>query len=166
VIRARQGDTTAFERLAMRHMTDLYRMATAMVGAADARDVTQEALIAAWRELPRLRDPDRFVPWLRRILLNRCRNQLRSRSRRPTQNLLEDAPGHGSDLADADRRMAVEDALVGLPMAQRAVIVLHYLVGLPLREVAETLAIPEGTVKSRLNAALVALRGQLEEVPP
>lgn len=149
----------------MRHMTDLYRMATAMVGAADARDVTQETLIAAWRELPRLRNPDRFVPWLRRILMNRCRNQLRSRSRRPTQNLLEDAPSHRSDLADADRRMAVEDALGVLPVAQRAVIVLHYLVGLPLREVAETLAIPEGTVKSRLSVALVALRGQLEEAP-
>jgi RNA polymerase sigma factor (sigma-70 family) len=165
VIRARQGDSTAFERLAMRHMTDLYRMATAMVGAADARDVTQETLIAAWRELPRLRNPDRFVPWLRRILVNRCQNQMRSRSRRPTQNLLEDAPSNRSDLVDADRRMAVEDALGVLPMAQRAVIVLHYLVGLPLREVAETLAIPEGTVKSRLNVALVALRGQLEEAP-
>ncbi len=165
MIRARQGDTTAFERLALRHMTDLYRMATAIVGAADARDVTQETLIAAWRELPRLRDPERFVPWLRRILMNRCRNQLRSRSRRPAQNLLETALAHRSELADADRHLVVEDALGVLPMAQRAVIVLHYLVGLPLREVAETLRVPEGTVKSRLNAGLAALRVHLQEVP-
>jgi RNA polymerase sigma-70 factor (ECF subfamily) len=165
VLRARQGDSTAFERLAARQMTDLYRIATAIVGAPDARDVTQEALVAAWRELPRLREAERFVPWLRRILVNRCRNQLRTRGRHPAVNLLEAAPSGRSELADADRRLDVADALGVLPVAQRAVVVLHYLVGLPLRDVAETLGVPEGTAKSRLNAALRTLRAELAEVP-
>ena len=165
MIRARQGDIAAFERLAERHMTDLYRLATALVGAADARDLTQETLVAAWRELPRLRDPERFLPWLRRIAVNRCRNHLRSRSRHPAENLLEAVPSGRSELADADRRLDMADALGVLPVGQRAVVVLHYLVGLPLREVAETLGVPEGTAKSRLNAALTTLRNELAEVP-
>jgi RNA polymerase sigma-70 factor, ECF subfamily len=168
VTRARQGDSTAFEQLAMHHVTNLYRIATAMVGAADARDVTQETLVAAWRQLPRLRDDARFDQWLRQICVNRCRNELRRRARHPeTNNLLPDAletdGAPSSDPALVDRRLAVSDALGLLPPTQRAVVVLHYLVGLPLREVAVTLSIPEGTVKSRLNAALAHLRAEFPE---
>jgi RNA polymerase sigma-70 factor (ECF subfamily) len=168
VTRARQGDSTAFEQLAMQHVTNLYRIATAMVGAADARDVTQETLVAAWRQLPRLRDDGRFEPWLRQICVNRCRNELRRRARHPeTNNLLADAfETHRASSADPsalDRRLAVSDALAVLPPTQRAVVVLHYFVGLPLREVAGTLAIPEGTVKSRLGAALTQLRAAFPE---
>jgi RNA polymerase sigma-70 factor (ECF subfamily) len=168
VTRARQGDSTAFEQLAMQHVTNLYRIATAMVGAADARDVTQETLVSAWRELPRLRDDARFEPWLRQICVNRCRNELRRRARHPeSTNLLADgfetSGGASTDPAATDRHLAVSDVLAVLPATQRAVVVLHYLVGLPLREVATTLAIPEGTVKSRLNAALVAMRAEFPE---
>ncbi len=152
----------------MQHVTNLYRIATAMVGAADARDVTQETLVAAWRQLPRLRDDARFEPWLRQICVNRCRNELRRRARHPeTNNLLADAfetDGTSSvDPSAVDRRLAVSDALGVLPATQRAVIVLHYLADLPLREVAATLSIPEGTVKSRLNAALTQLRAEFPE---
>ncbi len=152
----------------MHHVTNLYRIATAMVGAADAHDVTQETLVAAWRQLPRLRDSARFEAWLRQICVNRCRNELRRRARHPeSTNLLADGfeadGGSSTDPASVDRRLAVSDALGVLPATQRAVIVLHYLVGLPLREVAATLAIPEGTVKSRLNAALVQLRAEFPE---
>lgn len=146
-------------------MTDIYRLATAMVGAGDARDVTQDALVAAWRELPRLREVDRFLPWLRRIAVNRCRNHLRSRARHRAENLLETVPSGASDLADADRRLDVADALGVLSADHRAVVVLHYLVGLTGREIGETLGIPEGTVRSRLNAALTILRTRLAEVP-
>jgi RNA polymerase sigma-70 factor, ECF subfamily len=158
VIRARQGDTNAFDELAMRHITDLYRMATAMVGHADAADLTQEAMLAAWRELPRLRDPAKFGIWVRRILMNRCRNALRTRSRHPTSELSSEMPVTRHEIGDAERRVGIEDALATLTDLQRAVVVLHYLADLPLAAVAEILTIPEGTAKSRLHQALVALR--------
>lgn len=152
----------------MQHVTNLYRIATAMVGLADARDMTQETLVTAWRQLPRLRDDDRFAAWLRQICVNRCRNELRRRARHPeTNNLLADVfetdGAASADSAAVDRRLAVSDALSALTPEQRAVVVLHYLVDLPLREVAATLSIPEGTAKSRLNAALGALRAQFSE---
>lgn len=166
MIRARQGDATAFDELAMRHLTDLYRMATAMVGKADAGDLTQEALLAAWRDLPRLRDPARFGPWLRRILMNRCRNALRSRARYVTAELSPEMGDGKYEIADAERRMGVEDGLATLTDLQRGVVVLHYLVGLSLADVADTLGIPEGTAKSRLHQALTALRAHFGEDAP
>jgi RNA polymerase sigma-70 factor (ECF subfamily) len=167
VIRARGGDANAFDELAMRHMTDLYRMATAMVGQADAGDLTQEAMLAAWRDLPRLRDPGRFGPWLRRILMNRCRNVLRSRARQGvTAELSPEMGDRRSEIADAERRMGVQDALSTLTDLQRGVVVLHYLAGLSLADVADTLGIPEGTAKSRLHQALMALRTHFAEDAP
>lgn len=166
MIRARQGDANAFDELAMRHLTDLYRMATAMVGKADAGDLTQEALLAAWRDLPRLRDPARFSPWLRRILMNRCRNALRSRARHVTAELSPEMGDGRSEIADAERRIGVEDGLATLTDLQRGVVVLHYLVGLSLADVADTLGIPEGTAKSRLHQALTALRAYFGEDAP
>lgn len=152
----------------MQHVTNLYRIATAMVGPADARDMTQETLVAAWRQMPRLRDDAKFGAWIRQICVNRCRNELRRRARHPeTTNVLADSvevdAGSSADPVAIDRRVAVSDALGVLSPTQRAVVVLHYLVGLPLREVAATLSIPEGTVKSRLSAALVQLRAAFPE---
>jgi RNA polymerase sigma-70 factor (ECF subfamily) len=166
VIRARQGNATAFDELAMRHVRDLYRMATAMVGTADAGDVTQDALLAAWRDLPRLRDPARFGAWVRRILMNRCRDVLRHRARHASAELPPEVMGSTSDVAGVDRRMTVEAGLAELTDLQRGVIVLHYLAGLTLPEVADTLRIPEGTVKSRLHQALAALRAYFGENAP
>jgi RNA polymerase sigma-70 factor (ECF subfamily) len=135
-----------------------------MVGEADANDLTQEAMLAASRDLPRLRDPARFGPWLRRILINRCRNVLRSRARHGIHAQLSlDLGSRGSEIADAERRMEVRDGLVTLTDLQRAVVVLHYLLGLSLADVADTLGIPEGTAKSRLHQALTRLRAHFAE---
>lgn len=165
VERARSGDVDAFEALADRSLPEVYRLATAIVGPDDARDVAQEALVAAWRELPRLRDVTRFRPWLRSIVMNRARNTLRSRRRRPTVGLVE---GYGADvmhepLAQAQQRLEIQAAFGGLASPQREVIALHYVLDLPLREVARILDIPEGTAKSRLHAALRALRERFPE---
>ena len=160
---ARSGDLAAFEAVAERSMPEVYRIAAAMVGPDDARDVTQEALLAAWRELPRLRHAGRFEPWLRSIVMNRARNALRTRRRRPTVTLIEDhrrSPAYEPMRASQDR-IDLEAAFRGLSTQQREVVVLHYVVDLPLREVADTLNIPEGTAKSRLHAGLRALRTQL-----
>lgn len=87
VERASHGDDHAFEELAAAHLPGLYRAALALVGPSDARDLTQEVLVTAWRELPRLRKPESFAPWLRRILLNRCRNHYRASARRERATL-------------------------------------------------------------------------------
>jgi RNA polymerase sigma-70 factor (ECF subfamily) len=162
--RARAGDVEAFEMLVLRHAPELYRLAAAIVGESEARDLTQESLLAAWTQLPRLRDPDRFLPWARRILVNRCRNHLRSRSRRLSVLPLE--PGHDvpepRDFRDPlHARLLLAPAFESLTPEHRALLALHYAADLSISEAAEALGLRLGTAKSRLNAALVALRRAL-----
>lgn len=165
--RATSGDLEAYERLVRPHVTSLYRLAAAMVGLEEARDVTQEALVSAWRELPGLKHPDRLESWLRSILMNRARNVLRTRRRHPAVTFEPEA-GHGDRLSHEPipalhGHWAVEEALAGLSAEHRSVVVLHYLADLPVRQVAEMLGLREGTAKSRLHAALQALRRHFEE---
>jgi RNA polymerase sigma-70 factor (ECF subfamily) len=142
-----------------------------VAGPEAAQDVTQDALLAAWRELPSLRDPDRFLPWLRRILVNRARDVGRGQRRlggRPVS--LDSVPAQRLELDPINETAPRVDGLTDLHRAlarltidQRAVIALHYLADLTLPDVATTLGIPLGTAKSRLNAALVVLRRDLGE---
>jgi RNA polymerase sigma factor (sigma-70 family) len=164
---AQAGRAEAFEVLVEHFGPQLYRLASAIVGPDDARDVAQETFIAAWRELPRLREPDRFEPWLRRILVNRSRNVLRGRRRRPSASL--DLPGATDVLAGgldfreaAHARQALHGAFAGLSADQRAVIALHYGADLSIRDAAESMGVAVGTAKSRLNAALRHLRAAVE----
>jgi RNA polymerase sigma-70 factor (ECF subfamily) len=159
--RAQSGDLEAFEMLAEQHAPSLYRLAAAIVGEADARDLTQDSLLAAWTQLPKLRDPDRFVPWARRILVNRCRNHVRTRSRRPSTLSL--APEHevaqAGDFRDpVHARLVLGTAFEALTADQRSLLALHYAADLSIRESAEALGLRIGTAKSRLNGALAALR--------
>ena len=128
-----------------------------------AEDAAQEALIRAWRDLPTLRDVDRFDGWLYRLLVHSCRDQLR-RSRReiPTEELLstqgsaaEDAAGALADRDEIDR------GLSRLSREHRTVVVLRYYGGLTDREVGEAIGAPIGTVKSRINRALDMMRAEL-----
>ena len=165
VERARAGDVAAFEQLAELTLPDVFRLAAAMVGEDEARDVSQEALIAAWRELPGLRRVERFEAWLRSIVMNRARNALRRRRRHPTVSLIE---SHAGALVDdsmlaTQRRLDLESAFAGTSIEQREVLVLHYVLDLPLREIADVLGLREGTVKSRLHAGLKALRVRLPD---
>jgi RNA polymerase sigma-70 factor (ECF subfamily) len=168
VERARNGDVAAFEELAAHYLPEAYRLAAAMVGVDDARDVAQEALVTVWRELPRLRDATRFEPWLRSIVMNRARNTLRSRRRRPTVTLDAEQSARflHDPMVDVDLRFALEAELAPLNPESRAVLALHYLLDLPLRQVAEVLGIREGTAKSRLHAGLMVLRRERETRRP
>lgn len=165
---AQAGDVEAFAVLVDRHAPQLHRLAASIVGADDAADATQEAWLSAWRELPKLRDVDRFEPWLRRILVNRCRKFLRGRSRRIAPVTLD--PKFGHDPVDpappVDARITEQSALDAvfeqLSADQRALLVLHYTMDLSIRESAEALGIRSGTAKSRLNKALAALRAALD----
>lgn len=166
---AQSGDADAFAAIVARKTDELHRLASAIVGRDDAADMTQETLLQAWRELPRLRDPARFDAWLRAILVNRCRNLLRSRTRRiralPIDLVAPFAQdGRAPDPAAADRP-ALDAAFGALTPEQRIVVVLHYVLDLSQPEVAATLGIAEGTVKSRLSAALQKLRSSLEVEP-
>lgn len=140
-----------------------------MVGPDAAEDVTQDALVRAWRELPRLRDPERFVAWTRRILVNIARDaERRSRRREGIVRIepLDDASGGGGDPSQAaDRVTDLMRAMASLPVDQRAVVALHYLADLTLVDVAATLRIPVGTAKSRLHAGLGVLRSELGDAP-
>jgi RNA polymerase sigma-70 factor, ECF subfamily len=167
VRRAQAGDREAFGMLVERHATEIYRLAAAIVGESDARDLAQESFVAAWTTLPKLRAPEAFETWLRRICVNRCRNWLRSARRRPSRSL--DADELGASLADtradfriaADARALLEPAFGGLSPDQRAVLALHYSMGFSIAEAADVLGVRVGTAKSRLNAGLNVLRGAI-----
>jgi RNA polymerase sigma-70 factor (ECF subfamily) len=169
VRRAQRGDHDAFDELVGRFGPELYRLAVAVIGPVAAADVTQDTLLLAWRELPTLRDPARFPGWIRRILVNRCRDLARMEHRgvRPLRLDALEADGRPPTVPDPtsgiDRTSDLNAALGRVRVEHRSVLALHYLLDLSIHEVAATLAIPEGTAKSRLNAALVALRRALAD---
>jgi RNA polymerase sigma-70 factor (ECF subfamily) len=158
----------AFEQLVTANTPAVYRLARAFSGDA-AEDLAQEVFLAAWRSLPSLRDPERFGPWLYRIALNRCRSQVRGngRVRAIAMGPSVAEPVVGTDFCAAvEARAVVGPAFACLSEDARAVIALHYAAGRSIRECAEVLGIPEGTAKSRLNAALASLRATIERIEP
>ena len=164
---ARDGRADAFEALVQHHAPAMFRLAAAIVGSDDARDVAQESFVAAWRDLPRLRDVERFEVWLRRIVINRSRNALRSRRRRPTEPLegmtVAETASRKPDFRDAvHTHQALDAAFVVLSADQRAAVVLHYGAELTIRETADAMGVAVGTAKSRLNGALRRLRVAME----
>jgi len=161
VERAMQGDHDAFAELARAAVVRLDRAARLILRDPElARDAVQEGLIRAWRDLPALRDADRFDAWLHRLTVNACIDQTRRRRRRPIEVELE--PLHAPAVADVSGALAVRDlvdtVLRRLDEKGRAIVVLHYYLGMPLTEVAATLGVPLGTVKSRLHHALEDMR--------
>ena len=168
VERARQGDHDAFASLIDVHLARLDAAARLILRDPElARDAVQESLIRAWHDLPGLRDPDRFDAWLHRLTVNACLDLVRRRKRRVIEVELTpiDSPAT-ADLAGslADRQL-LDHALSRLDPGHRAVVALHYLLGMPLPEVARALGIPNGTAKSRLHYALVAMRTTVTAEP-
>ena len=165
VNQAKQGDREAFDALA--RLTGDRCMAIAFRILRDfdqADDAVQAALLTAWREIRALRNPDLFEPWLHRILTNACYAEARRRTRWTAGiRLLSVEPVHGPDpYLAVDDRDQLERAFRRLTLEQRAVLVFHHYVGLPLPELADRLGIPVGTAKSRLRHATSALRASLE----
>jgi RNA polymerase sigma-70 factor (ECF subfamily) len=146
-------------------MDAVYRLALAIAGdEADAADITQDALVAVWKQLPKLRDVDRFDAWLHRIVVNTARMAIRGRRRRRVREISNGeltamASGPARPMPSDGRRLA--SALGELDPGQRALLALHHLEGRPLGEIAAILDVPVGTVKSRLFAARRALEAAL-----
>jgi RNA polymerase sigma-70 factor (ECF subfamily) len=165
--RAQQGDHAAFDELVEKYAPDLYRLALAVVGPDAAADVTQDAFLRAWADVRSLRDPDRFGQWLRRILVNRCRDLVRARQRVRILSLdtgtVIGAPMSPDPATAADQSVDLHRALKAMTLDQRLILALHYLADLPIRDVAQVLAVPEGTAKSRLHSAMQELRRTMGE---
>ncbi|MFL5673610.1 MAG: RNA polymerase sigma factor [Chloroflexota bacterium] len=163
VERARRGDDVAFGLLVQARVQATLRTARAILGnEAEAQEVSQEAFVSAWRNLPTLRDVDRFDAWLNRIVLNRCRDVLRHRGR-VRQIDIADMELPTTDNAAARLETAsLLAAFDRLRLEDRQILVLHHLHDLPMAEVARQLGIPIGTAKSRLWSARRALERAME----
>jgi RNA polymerase sigma-70 factor (ECF subfamily) len=165
VERAMRGDREAFGQLVGLTSDRLFAIATRILRDSHlAEDALQSALITAWRELPRLRDPDRFDAWIRRLLVNACYAEARRRKQWAgnVRVLPVDGPAGADDLVSVADRDALDRAFRRLSVEQRAVFVMHHHLGLPLVEIAETLGIPAGTARSRLHYATRMLREAVE----
>jgi RNA polymerase sigma-70 factor (ECF subfamily) len=165
VRRAARGDVRAFERIVALQSDRAFRTARAILGNdSDARDATQDAFVSAWRELPRLRDAGSFEPWLRRILVNACRAQVRRRgqvreiSLDATFERRDPAPLMSDQVGDTD---VLTHAFDRLDVDKRTILVLHYLNHEPVAAIADALRIPVGTAKWRLSEARAALQRAL-----
>ena len=161
-----RGDREAFGVLVVHTSDRLYAIATRILRDAElAEDALQSALLTAWRQLPTLRDPDRFEAWVRRLLVHACYAEARRRRTwaANVRVLPVDGPAAPDDLlVSVVDRDALDRAFRRLTIEQRAVFVLHHHVGLPLVEIAETLGVPAGTARSRLHYATRALRAAVE----
>lgn len=169
VEQARRGDRDAFAVLARAAATRLDTAARLILLDRElARDAVQEALIRAWRDLPGLRDPDRFDAWLYRLLCNAAIDEARRRRRRVVEVDITaiDISGHDDAIATFADRDALERALAGLSPDHRALVVLHYYLGLSLPEAAAALGISLGAAKSRLHRAITSLRRTFLETAP
>jgi RNA polymerase sigma factor (sigma-70 family) len=165
VERAMAGDHEAFSELARRSIAKLYGVARLILRDSHlAEDATQEALVAAWRQLSGLRDPDRFDAWIHRLLVRACyREAARERHQRrleaEVQPLTITSADPGIPFAHHDE---LERGFSRLTPEQRALIVLHHYLGLQMDETAQILGLPTGTVKSRLFRTTRQLRAALE----
>lgn len=163
--RVRGGDFEAFKRLYERYSVVLYRTVLAIVGDRDAaEDVVQETFLRFYRHAHRVDGSSSLGPWLHRVAVNLSYSVLarRSRWKRTFDDVVECVVSRGRwDERDAELRREVRSALRKLPAEQRVVVVLHYLAGFSLQEIAYIVGAPLGTVKSRLYYARQALRQML-----
>lgn len=182
VDRARTGDVRAFEALVRRYERWVFTLALRMVGdRADAEDLAQEIFLKAYRGLPGFRGGSRFSTWLYAIASHHCLNHLASREFRtrraarggtptgaheepPTSRLdrvADEAPGPDAVLERRDLRRMIEDALTRVTEEHRIVLILRDIQGLSYEEIAESLGLELGTVRSRLHRARMDLKARL-----
>jgi RNA polymerase sigma-70 factor (ECF subfamily) len=168
---ARHGDEDSFATLVRTHQDQLYRVALRMLGNShEAQDAVQEAFLQAWQHLPGFRGDSQFSTWITRILINRCHNV--QRSRRPadplpdeeeTRSGLPQAPAADAQAVTSQRRDAVRQALLALPMDQRAPLVLTTFGDYTYAETGRILGVSEGAAKVRAHRARRALSTLLQE---
>jgi RNA polymerase sigma-70 factor, ECF subfamily len=165
VERAMRGDEEAFDILVARIGDSLHAVARRILRDTTlAQDATQQALLDAWRNLPRLRDPDRFEAWTYRLLVNACHAEAR-RERRQSGNLRllpHDEPSSSDTTSDIANHEQLDQAFRQLSVEHRTVVVLVHYLGLTHAEAAESMGTPVGTARSRLHYALQSMRAALD----
>ena len=171
VRQAKSGDRRAFEGLFRSYQATIYSLALRFTGSTEAAaDLTQDAFVRAWEQLPRLRQDGAFGGWLRSILLNLARDG--ARSQQDTASLDED-PSREDRLPDSgmsvenvvvqgEYEQSVRRAVMSLPAHQRVAVVMHHLEGMEIDDIARTLGLKRGTVLSRLSRARSLLKRKLE----
>jgi RNA polymerase sigma-70 factor (ECF subfamily) len=162
---ARRGDREAYADLIRPRADRLFALAQRILRDVDrTEDAVQDALVIAWRDLPGLRDPDRFDPWLHRLVVRSCVREA-TRERRLVANLrvlpLEHLAGPDEYVSLADRDQ-LERGFRRLDPEQRAILVLRHYAGFEPTEIAEIIGIPAGTARSRLHHAHRAMRAALD----
>jgi RNA polymerase sigma-70 factor, ECF subfamily len=165
VEQAMHGDEAAFDALVGRVGDHLHSVARRILRDPYlAEDATQRALLDAWRNLPRLKDPDRFEAWAYRLLVNACHAEARrERRHRANLRLLEtDEPIVLDSSSQIATQHQLDHAFRSLGVEHRTVVVLIHYVGLSPAETAEVMGTPVGTVRSRLHYALQTLRAEVE----
>jgi len=158
VKRARRGDVDAFGALVERYERPMYATACSLLRSEwDAADAVQESFTEAFEHMGELRDPDRFRPWLSRIVVNKCNQKFRDSAR---LYLVEEPPDRPAPADPVSREESFDliQAVRQLDDDHRATVALRYFCDLKIDEVAEALGCPAGTVKSRLNRALAKLQ--------
>ena len=165
VIRAQRGDQAAFAEIAAATYGRLHSIAYGILrDRILAEDAVQQAMLEAWRNLPKLRDPSRFEAWSYRLTVNACYAESK-RAKRWLPNMPIDTPREPvafDEIGPVADRELLDRGFRALSVEQRSVLVLRHLVGLPLDEVAETLDIPAGTARSRLYRAIQTMRASIE----
>src|SRR5262245_44038816 len=173
---ATAGDLDSFNQLVRRWERPIFALAYRTLGREeDARDVTQETFLRAFRALPGFKGDSKFSSWLYRIALNLCRHWLRRDARRPMVNVPDGVEVHElavdkqetasvEDLAArAELSRAVKAAMELLPAEQRTAIILKEYHGLTFQEIADVMNCPLSTAKTRLYQGLTLLRRHLAE---
>ena len=158
---ASKGDRDAFAVLARAAAARLDAAARLILRDRElARDAVQEALIRAWRDLPGLRDQERFDAWLHRLIVNAAIDEARRQRRRVVQVAIApiDLPSSQDDIGRLIERDELDRVLAELTPEHRALVVLHYYLGMPLPEAASSLGISLGAAKSRLHRAMGSMR--------
>lgn len=161
ILRAQAGDREALEKLMILLEKPLYRYLVRLVGdPVSAEDILQDVLLVLWRKLVWLRDPEMLRPWAFRIASRTAFKWLRKHGK-----LNEESLDSAATAEAPEETAAVDPELLAhierLSPASRAVIALHYLEDLSLKEISEILEIPLGTVKSRLGYGIVQLKARM-----
>lgn len=157
---AKRGDKKAFEALIQKYHNELYYTALGIVRSGwDALDICQDTFLKAYSSLNTLKDTSKFKAWINRILVNKCNDFFR-RNKRVTA--MENIETEGFFEEVYDENIDLLRALSSLKEESRTVLTLRYFQDLPIKEIAEVVGCPEGTVKSRISNGLKDLRKLME----
>jgi len=170
----RKGDSQPFNRLVMLYQGNIYNLALNYLKVPEeAKDITQDIFITAYRSISTLRDDSKFSAWLYQIATNHCRNRLKKLRKRGffTSRSIDD-PDHPIHLSNddspeerieqEDRSRIVRTAIAAMPAAEKEVLIMRDLQEMTYEEISEVLGVPLGTVKSKLNRARNALKNKIK----